>query len=573
LLLAACADPAVLEVKVSIDDADLTDLVLVVAKGTADGDRAIDCTLPFGAEPKGTCGFDDGTGRWTDRASLGFVLYGAPATDLYFRIDGRRARMDALDVVTTTTAVSALPPNPGERALLELPLPNRTKPRFRCSVDLPGAGDPDLSSLVVLDRIDPVSIVAAVRDRMSLVRYGGGNGASCSLDVVRTVDLPCVVHPSALVARLETSRGTAGSGSLLTVAGLCDDEPRGMARLFALRVGEGDLLQTFTNDVDAPRAKVSRPALTYRPPAITAVVETRSGPGVLTWTLPTQASPEATLIVSAPGLVFPAAAARSPVGPIVVPPAMERQPVAVAGYGGPIHVVEPCKQAIPVDGASLRGAAAYVANERVYVAEVRGADLAVHAIAPTGSRTPCFQVTTERSALMQPAEEALDVRIAIGLFGAGKEPFAVVASEGFVELHPIDGGVASGFVASSGFRGAQSTLLWNMDGLPGDEIITYEESAGSFYGHTAGGAPLDGWDPLTTTNMDGDPRLALSGAFELPTSSLAAVTLSGGTLEVIVLGPSSVTANNPGWPQPSRDAAATGTWTLGARQPVSDQPR
>lgn len=557
LLLVGCEDPAALEVRVTIEESGLVDVRPVVRKGTdLDAPKVLDCALSLDGEPEGLCPFEAGEGRWTDPDELVFVLYGEPSTELLISVDGRRqvnaAGETRLAVVTTTTALAALPPNPGERTSISLPLVDRTTPRNDCALDVGSElVTRDLSAIVPFGRAAPLTAVTAVGERLTLLRYLRDGDSGCTLEEVGVFTLPCAVHPNALVAGVLDRNGT------VSVAGLCDEE----ARLFGGRVG-GGMAPVFRElPLGMPRERVSRPAGT-RSGQIVVVADEGQAVNLINW------SPADGRLIRVPldGVSFPVAPdGLSPAGPIILPPGPNRgvQTILIAGFGGAIGFVDRGQfRAIEqIDYTPVRGASAFTGDQIVLV-DASADTIFFRELVPMPERDPPqVRVGATVRATIDPIDEARDVRVALGRFGADHSRYAVVTDGGLVQARPFDPNrMPAQFMATGAVDGAQVNLLWNMDGQPGAEIVTFDPGSNNLRGHTYDGLALDGWNPLSIDREDGEVRAALAH-LALGPDDLELLTLSGGQVQVFFFGPSSVAVGDTGdWPQLSADGLATGVF-------------
>lgn len=570
LLLLGCEDPAVLDVRVTIEESELYDVRPVVRKGgDLEAPKVIDCAFPLDGEPEGLCPFEAGTGKWTDRDELVFVLYGEPSTELLISVDGRREVMrdgeTTLAVVTTTLALAALPPNPGERTVLSLPLVDRTTPRDDCTLDVGSElADRDLSAIVPFGPYSQVAAVTAVGDRLTLLRYLR-DAESCTLSEAATFTLPCAVHPNALVAGLLDREGN------ISVAGLCHEE----ATLFAGRVGPEPGASFRELALGIPREQVSRPVVPRRSNQVLVVADEGQGVNLVVW------SPSDDRVGRVPldGVVFPVAAdGLSPCGPIVLPagPGRPSQITLIAGFGGAIGFIDRGGFQIieQIDYTPVRGASVFVGEDVVLVDA--GADtIHFRELVATPRRDALeVRVGTVTEGAMEAVGEARDVRVALGRLGSDRSRYAVITDGGLVQGIAFDTTREQvRFMATGSVDGAQTNLLWNMDGQPGAEIVTFDPGSNNLRAHSFDGRVLDGWDPLSLDREDGEVRAALAHLLLGP-DDLELLTLSGGQVQVFFLGPSSVAVRDAGdWPQHSADALATGVYLERAPQDAPPQPR
>lgn len=561
LALASCADPAVLEVRMKIEARDLDDIELVVGKGDfVASETFIDCTLPLGAEPTGTCGFEGAEGRWTDESEMTFVLYGEPDTPLAIFADGNRRERS----VTATAAEAALPPTAGERRILDLTLFSRTAERRRCSFELPrgpGAGSANANALAVYNVFtDPfremivssggsVSIVRPVPDGDSCVTHIPLTGIPQCSNMARMATF-CDVRPGGMVVgpfRADTLRVQVGAVcetpaqiGWATSTGRCS-EPRFTPIPFGGTPddvsdpvivdfdGNGDFEVVFT--VLDRRNNPTGAAPVYLAVGHAERITTRLEPFDLEPLAMNSVRPHTPLVhqladnrlIVIPGSSPAFGVWRDAFGPIVGPAEVElaRAPALVASTGlqGVVRVTT-------------------AGNVELLVLDPRG-------------------TTVARSyALLEPITADPSVPVAIGRLTEGGPVSAIVVDDGRMQSFALEGEEASavrGLWDPGAVSGAQFALLANIDGVSGADVVSFAPLSARLEAATAAGAKLEGW-PIDLTRQTGRTHVVVTDLDGPDVSSdrvlrdLEIVTLSEGLLEIITLGPGSYDIAQTPWP-------------------------
>ncbi len=381
--------------------------------------------------------------------------------------------------------------------------------------------------------------------------------------------LPCRLRARSLVARANAD------GSVVWLAGVCSNPGVARTELVAVRLG-GDPLRTmvFSKEIlpAVPSSRVTQPVMANLDGQgldVVALDSTeRNGVHLFVWAPLTNTSTN----VALPGITMTLAPQETMAGPIVIG-GRELELVLVAGYGGANGLVawlggRPTFVPLEVVPEPSRRAPALALADPPVLADVRANEVRFTELQLGNSRAPALGAVRS-SPLIAGVDRDLSARLAIARVGDEARLQAVLTEDGIVELHPLDGTPATSFDAwGGGIQGAQHTLLWNMDGRDGAEIVTYDTGTRDLHGNASSGRALDGWDPLSATQQSEDVTVALAkigGANDL---DLDVIILAGEMLEVITLGPNSAASREFAWPQPNHDASATGTWFENARDPV-----
>jgi hypothetical protein len=576
-LLCACDDPAALEVRIGIEEIDLDDIHVTIP-------GVVDCALPLNGEPEGLCPAEGGDGMWKEPNLLSFVLYGKPSTEFSLTIDGRRDFLNEPAIVTTTAATAALPPNPGERGLLELPLVDRTSERLRCNVNVADVEDDAFANLGSLAIVNGQYFAyTAVADQIARVRYER-NDSGCNLiaeqlgERLEVGNVTCRVRARSLVARVQ--------GERTFLAALCNQVGiPGQTTLIASVVGEDPIpVASASLTLASAAGRVTQPVLANlipdspTPQVVVVRSTTRANNELLIWSPFTQTTTAVRLpevvVTTDPGEVLP--------GPIVMrgPPV---EPILIAGYGGADGMVwfNPVGgfEFTPfpdLDPNASRRAPSLALMQPPTLVDVRDQEVRFTPFNFLPRMGPFFQ-TSFSSMVIEGSTRALDARTALAHIGEAGVPHAVFAREGTIEVHPFDGALPWSFKAWNGtIAGAQHVLLWNVDGRPGAEIIVYDTGVSELRGFDASGRKFDSW-PIVPTHVGANLTAGLTRLGGRDDIDLDLVILAGENLEVITLGPNSAPpmsqdAPSPPWPVPNHDPGGTASWVVRAPAIIDTTP-
>lgn len=580
LLFVACADPAVLDVVVAIEEKGLDSLVLKVTKNPDDGPVVFDCRMPLDGPAEGTCPSEEGEGRWIDPERLEVLLYGKPNTTIAIELEGFRSDRS----VTATRAVALLPPSEGERRTLSLSLLGLTRERFRCStiVDPPERpleaplAPEQQTSLTLLSRTTDVRVpvvVVSARGRLAFVRREPDE-LGCTLSLA---DFPasaalndpgstwCHLTPGSLVAG---PANVAGAGTL--IAGVCanGNEIRLKA---AFQFSGSSAIRTLT---------FTRGRRHFSPPTLANVVgdgrrevvffarqgEINNGPVELVIWSPIERTATATLTVPLDNVRFD----QTIPAPIILPIESGYDRLVVAGGRGGFGVVQDLQYLTlgTEPGRSSRSPSVRFDPTRRLVELFYASPAAIlrHQFILGG------RVETAEQLPLSAAANNLDIRLALGSVDNDEEPEVGVGQAGFVELYPFGGPLSPTLIDlwRGSTAGEQYLLLANLDRQAGAEVVSFGAESSKIHAVDAGGQVLDGW-PLQITGDDGRRHVLLADLDPVQEAralrDLEVVTLSSaGLVEVITLGPGSYDASQTPWPLPSRDGLGRSVY-LGARDP------
>ena len=580
-MLAACADPSSIEVRVAIRDLDLEAVALVVGVGDAEENAPfIDCVAPADDAPTGTCPFEGGDGRWTDPDALSFVVYGEPDTPIAIAIDGLRMGRS----VTATRAYTALPDNEGERRILDLALLSRTSERSRCDVEIPAASVPG----PVPADANALSVFEVVQNRAAREVVASANG-NLAYGILARTDDECEI-------RLQPFAGTTQCSGREPVS-WCH------VRAGAMAVGpqQGEAPRTLVGAVCASPFQLAAAYLAPRcaevrvapVPAAYALADV-SDPVVLdvdadgdfevvvtaldrTATAPGDPAPMAMLVwhpERADGLEvirLGATRATTPFAPLVVP-TRGRPPVLVIVAQTPalgLFVDGVYREAPGVAAGPLMRAPALVAGVEA-PGVVRVTEDAVQMIRLVAERGGWRSELRFEHPLLAPLTPDLDVRVAIGKLDAEGPVSAVLVDEGDLHAYPLEADRASvrRMLWGKGVAsGAQYALLANVDGAPGAEVLSFSRYAPRLAASALDGRPLEGW-PITMTSQTGRRHVVvtdLDGPVDGQEESIALrdielVTLSDDRLGILTLGPGSYDRTQTPWPMVDRDPLGAATY-------------
>lgn len=569
--LSACADPAILDLVVQVEEQGLDTLLLKVKRGEPPGALVYDCQLPFDTAATGTCPSEDGAGRWEEPGRLEVLLYGKPGTPLEVELEGLRDGRSA----TATSAISALPEVEGERRTLSLSLLGLTRERFRCGIQLeplPGGEEPgqpeQQTALSVLpatsDSATPVVVVSA-RGRLALLRRQRID-PTCTLDLAyfdaaAATASWCYVSPDTLV----TGPAQAAGAGLL-VAATCATTPLRIVAAFRLpgAAGQRSLL------IRRARRHLSPPVLAnVADDARQEVVfyvrngDTNDAPVQLIYWSPVDRGSgvvTTTTAINLPGVRFDGTMP----APLVLTEAGGHDRILVAGGTRSFGIVEGLQfRSLGTEQRHLRAPSArYDRDQRsfqLYAVDATAAHR--RSYSPNGSEIE------QQLPLLQPVTSNLEVRLALGSVVGDPEPELVLGQAGLVHVYDLAGAAVHGpfDVWGGTILSEQGVLLANLDRSPGAEIVTFAPAASKIYAIDGAGRALEGW-PLEISGNDGRRHVLLTDLDpvrdERALRDVEVVTLSsGGLVEVITLGPGSYDPNETPWPLPARDGLGRGTYT------------
>lgn len=586
LLIASCADPAALEVRVTIRDQDLEKVELEVAKGDAmKRSPFVSCTAPFDGPLEGTCPFEDGEGRWTDPDRLSLLVYGEPDTPIAIAVDGFRSGRS----VTATQAFTALPPTEGERRAIDIALLSRTSERSRCDVEVPSGGlpvpaPPDSNALGVFDLFG----TAIARE---IVVSANGNLAYGAL--VRG-DETCEVQLFAYAGTDQCSgqvpfRWCHVRSGAMAVGPRAADAARPMVG--ALCESPAQLVAAFTTPrcalVRANRIPAGFEVADISDPVVvdadddgdlevvyTAVDRRGLGAG-----MPAPMS----LLIFHPDRGSDSAVQVVPLTNTLGYEAMS--PLAFRTRDGTVLIVA---AATPAFGVFVRGsyfeapgpAAAVLMRAPAMVAGVEEPGIVrvtqdevqfvdVH-VAGRGAWASTVRFAYDLSGLDTPLTADRDVRVAVGRLASDGAPFAVIVDDGMAHRFELASGgaaVSRPLWGDGVASGAQYALLASLDGAPGFEIFSHSKYGPQLAAATTDGFALEGW-PIDLLSQTGRRHVVITDldgpvdglAESIALRDIELVTLSDDRLSVISLGPGSYDPRATPWPSANRDPLGSGTY-------------
>lgn len=581
LVICACADPAVLDVVVKIEETGLDSLLLKVTKNPDDGPVIFDCRMPLDAPAEGSCPSDEGEGRWSDPQRLEVLLYGKPDTAIAIELEGFRSGRS----VTATRAVTLLPPIEGERRTLPLALLGLTRERFRCSVTIDPPATPleapltpeQQTSLTLLSHTRlgrAPKVLVSARGRLAWLDYTrAAPGCTLNLNFVETIasrpitasGVWCHLTPGSLVA------GPSQFGSVEPlIAGVCANGND--IRLKAAIPDGRASWQIYTHTFARGRRHFSSPTLANvigdgRREIIFLARkgEVNNGPVELVIWSPGEGG-TATVSVALPNVRFD----QTIPAPIVLPIESAYDRVVVAGGRGNFGVVQDL-QFLPLGaepGRSARAPSVRFDPTRRLVELFYASPASVlrHQFTLGG------RVETSELLPLSAAANNLDIRLALGSVDDDDEPEVGVGQAGFVELYPFGSPFNPTLIDlwRGSTAGEQFLLLANLDRQAGAEVVSFGAESSKIHAVDAAGQVLDGW-PLQITGDDGRRHVLLADLDPVQEvralRDLEVVTLSSaGLVEVITLGPGSYDAGQTPWPLPTRDGLGRSVY-LGPEDP------
>lgn len=584
LALSCCADPAALEVRVTIRDQDLEQMYLEVAKGDAMKQSAfVSCTIPFDGALSGTCPFEAGDGRWTDPDRLSFVVYGEPETPVTVAIDGFRTGRS----VTATQAFTALPAAEGERRVLDLALLSRTSERSRCEVEVP-VGDvgvpapPDTNALAVFDlygsRVEREVIVSANGNLAHAGLLRGDD--TCEVRLQPLAEMRQCVGDSTFkwchVRSGAMAVGPSGADVARAVVGALCEAPFQLIAAFPVgrcgrvrsvrapaRFGVDDISDPVVIDLDGD----ANPEIIYAALDRTGVPVGDEAPVTLLVFHPertTNPLEEIDLVnTSATVPLAPLAFAAQDGAVLVVPAATPPFGIYIRGDYFPAPGAP--------RGALMRAPAALASVEEPGVVRVTADAVELIGLEPAGRgwRSWVRHGHSLRD-VSPPLTQDLDVRVAVGRVDPDDPPYAVIVDDGVAHRFSLTGGgvsVSRPLWGEGVASGAQYALLGNVDGAPGLEIVSHSTYAPQLSASDAEGRVLEGW-PIAMTSQTGRRHVVITDidgpedndedSFAL--RDLELVTLSDDRLSIISLGPGSYDRTATPWPSADRDPLASGAY-------------
>lgn len=589
---AACADPAAVEVRVSVEEPMVSAIALDVRVA---GDEQIACRLPLDGAPEGVCPFSAGEGRWTRAGALSFVLYGEP--DLPFEVDVSGER-DGRSV-TATAAQASLPSVAGERRVLELALLGRTRPRFQCDVVLSlGLEPPERvaeegaqTALLVLPpsadaraaRVSPLGLLTSSRNALTQVSYTK-TPDGCVLEERPLIDKDLVgggTPPLAEEQRWCNVRGGAmvarpvpGLGRTVLVAGLCANSSPGRLKLGVVRGGR--TLDVLSEELPVAPQVVSDPVLADTDgdgmPEAAILIRGAGGAVSLGRMWLTETGPQ-TAITELTGVTVSSV---RPFAPLVLPAGEDRrEALLVVGHNGPMVVFRGGRaETVRTPRPSLRPPAAYFAGAgRFGVVTQPGLTQLAHL--SIGLDAGAWRVDAEANAALPFAvAPSFDAALSLGRPSADGPLQVALLDDGYAYLAAVEPGlpVDRRDVFGGAASDAQLSRWANIDGVPGAELLAFDPDGSSLAAITLDGSTFDGW-PLTLPSSGAPRRLVLAdldgpgGQTEDGLRDLEIVTLSDRVLTVVTLGPGSYDFEGMDWPAPRYAPHETGVW-VGSRDPA-----
>lgn len=517
VVAAGCEDPAFVTVTVTNQRPDLEAIQLRVLRiDSIDTEvEVVDCTFEVDGTRDGKCGFEESRTQWVGGGVLKAVLYGGLDTDVAVVAAGWAGGRQ----VVVARGESRLAVAGGD---LEVALKPQTQANQSCSLDVNPDADPkggqilsdpqDLSALALVDEDADgrLEILAALGTKVFVLDYREAPEleGGCGLDIDRVLIEGCTVRANHIV--VGNIDGVEGED----VAVFCGGRVGGMAAPYDLHMfGHAHAELHGVLPID----RTSRPVLgdfdgdgLHEIAAVSA--DTQTPPSHILHRfdmLTTPPTHQSTPVMGSGAAPNTPPASHAP----LVVPGPERDALYIVGYQPEWTVFDPGASphnAGPVGRVVTGLSAARYPDGTPAITAAATAMMRSHVSLNTISdRVHSTRLTVPMTVRVQ---TRIDVHLPIGdIHGAGEASVVAVTGQTLVSA-PFRPGVGGEAVRAQSLSGSdpelKASLLVDIDGEPGAEIISYFVSNNELTIMRSDGTVFEGWP--VTIESEGDLRVAVA---------------------------------------------------------------